>query len=185
MVKVEVLETSMWGCVTRSPNAGHYKKLSTQHQRFLLRCIGFRRKRDSYRVLSIAENAVSTTKRESMEISTGRRALLFTGFLVRTDESRLPKRVMAMSGQLTDWRRRCNTDCKTCFDGNCRLVRTHHQLDQSRREYKNLLRHDMAEAGAETAIIMETWRRKRVMTVANIRHARGETKKSAVETTAE
>lgn len=46
MLKADVLETMLYGCVAWSPNADHYDKLRTQHHRFLLRCIGFLRMKD-------------------------------------------------------------------------------------------------------------------------------------------
>ena len=40
MLRAEVLETIMYGCVTWSPRACHYDTLRRAHHRFLTRCIG-------------------------------------------------------------------------------------------------------------------------------------------------
>lgn len=43
MLKADVLETMLYGCVMWSPNADHYNQMRTQHHRFLLCfCISFR-----------------------------------------------------------------------------------------------------------------------------------------------
>ena len=41
MLRVEVLETMLYGCVTWSPRACHYDTLRRAHHRFLTRCIGW------------------------------------------------------------------------------------------------------------------------------------------------
>ena len=41
MLRAEVLETMMYGCVTWSPRACHYDTLRYAHHRFLTRCIGW------------------------------------------------------------------------------------------------------------------------------------------------
>ena len=43
MLRDEVLETMLYGCVTRSPRACHYDTLRRAHHRFLTRCIGWRK----------------------------------------------------------------------------------------------------------------------------------------------
>ena len=40
MLRVEVLDTILYGCVTWSPRACHYDTLRRAHHRFLTRCIG-------------------------------------------------------------------------------------------------------------------------------------------------
>ena len=40
MLRVEVLETMLYGCVTKSPRARHYDTPRRAHDRFLTRCIG-------------------------------------------------------------------------------------------------------------------------------------------------
>ena len=43
MLRAEVLETMLYGCVTWSPRACHYDTLHRAHHRFLTRCIGWRK----------------------------------------------------------------------------------------------------------------------------------------------
>ena len=43
MLRAEVLETMLYGCVTWSPRAYHYDTLRRAHHRFLTRCIGWRK----------------------------------------------------------------------------------------------------------------------------------------------
>ena len=43
MLRAEVLETMLYGCVTWSPRACHYDTLRRAHHRFLTRCIGWRK----------------------------------------------------------------------------------------------------------------------------------------------
>ena len=43
MLRVEVLETMLYDCVTWSPRACHYDTLRRAHHRFLTRCIGWRK----------------------------------------------------------------------------------------------------------------------------------------------
>lgn len=83
--KAEVLGTMRYECVTWSLDADH-QAARTQHHRFLLRNIGFHRRKDSYRVLSY-EDTLTTTKCQSVETSIRRRSFLFTGFLVCTGDS--------------------------------------------------------------------------------------------------
>ena len=43
ILRAEVLETMLYGCVTWSPRACHYDTLRRAHNRFLTRCIGWRK----------------------------------------------------------------------------------------------------------------------------------------------
>ena len=43
MLRAEVLETMMYGCVTWSPCACHYDTLCRAHHRLLTRCIGWQK----------------------------------------------------------------------------------------------------------------------------------------------
>ena len=43
MLRAEVLETILYGCVTWSPRACHYDTLRLAHHKFLTRCIGWRK----------------------------------------------------------------------------------------------------------------------------------------------
>ena len=44
MLKAEVFETMLYGCVTWSPRACHYNTLRRAHHSFLTRCIGWRKR---------------------------------------------------------------------------------------------------------------------------------------------
>ena len=52
MLRAEVLETMLYGCVTWSPRACHYDTLRRAHFRFLTRCIGWRNKNCADRPVS-------------------------------------------------------------------------------------------------------------------------------------
>ena len=57
----EVMETMLYGCVTRSPTVAHLAILRKTHHRLLLRCIGRKRKHgDGYRQLSYADALAKT-----------------------------------------------------------------------------------------------------------------------------
>lgn len=72
----------------------------------------------SHRVL-LYEEALTTTKCESVETSIQRWALLFAGFLVCMDDSRVPKGVTPHRWRMG--RRGDRGGRKPCFDGNLEL----------------------------------------------------------------
>ena len=43
MLRADVIETKLYGCVTWSPHACHYDSLRRVHHSFLTRCIGWRK----------------------------------------------------------------------------------------------------------------------------------------------
>ena len=49
LLKAEAMGTLLYGCVTWSPRREHYRLLQTTHHRLLLRVIGHRHKRGTYR----------------------------------------------------------------------------------------------------------------------------------------
>ena len=108
----EVMETMLYGCVTWSTTVAHLAILCTAHHRFLVRCIGWKTKRrDGYHMLSYAD-ALAKTGCENVETTVRKRRIRFAGFVARTDEKRLPKRVMFgqvdggkgyQGGQEQDW----------------------------------------------------------------------------------
>ena len=52
MLKVEVLETLLYGYVTWSPSKADYDRLRKAHHKMLLRCLGWRkRKREDHIIL--------------------------------------------------------------------------------------------------------------------------------------
>ena len=85
MLRAEVLETMLYGCVTWSPRACHYDTLRQAHNRLLTRCIGWpKHDRTDYPISHL--NTLIKTERESMEAT-----LLFAGFVARVEDRRLPK----------------------------------------------------------------------------------------------
>ena len=95
MLRAEVRETMLHGCVTWSPRACHYDTLRRAHHRFLTRCIGWRRKHNR------ADHSISTllkTGSKSIEVTLRRRRIFFAGVVARMEDTRLPK--CAMFGEM-------------------------------------------------------------------------------------
>ena len=92
MLKAEVLETLLYGCVTWSPSKADRNRIREVHHQMLLRCLGWRkRKRDDY-ILPCA-NALLRTDSESVETTVRRRRILFEGSVALIGEERRPRRV--------------------------------------------------------------------------------------------
>ena len=92
MLRTEVLETMLYGCVPWSPRACHYDTLHRVHRRFLTRCIGWRRKhnhRADHPISSL--DTLIKTGSESIEATLRRRRILYAGFVARMKDTRLPK----------------------------------------------------------------------------------------------
>ena len=67
MLRAEVLETMLYGCVTWSPRACHYDTLRRAHHRFLLsRCIGWRKHNRADHQISYLDTLIKTGS-ESIE----------------------------------------------------------------------------------------------------------------------
>ena len=64
MLRAEVLETMLYGCVTWSPRACHYETLRRALHRFLTRCIGWR-KHDQLEVIVVVCAAFGLTVLEA------------------------------------------------------------------------------------------------------------------------
>ena len=94
MLRAEVLETMMYGCVTWSPRACHYDSLRRAHHRFLTRCIGWRKHNQSCRPPDFYLDTLIKTGSESIEATLRRRRILFAGFVARMEDTRLLKCVM-------------------------------------------------------------------------------------------
>ena len=84
MLRAKVLETMMHGCVTWSPRACHYDTLRRAHNRFLTRCIGWRKHNRAGHPISYLDTLIKTGS-ESI-----RRRTLFAGFVARMEDTRLP-----------------------------------------------------------------------------------------------
>ena len=95
MLKAEVMETVLYGCVTWTPTVPHSVILRTANPNpFLLRCIGWKRKpRGGYCMLSYAHE-LARTGCENVETTVRKRRIFFAGFVGRTGNERLVKRVM-------------------------------------------------------------------------------------------
>ena len=111
MLRAEVLETMLYGCVTWSPRACHYDTLRRAHHRFLTRCIGWRKRNRTGHPISYLDTLLKTGS-ESIEATLRRRRILFAGFVARMDNTRLPKCVMfgeiveaagCVGGQEKEW----------------------------------------------------------------------------------
>ena len=85
--------TLLYGCVTWSPSKADYGRLRKVHHQMLLRCLGWRKRKREGHIWSYA-NALLRTDSESVETTVRRRRVLFTGFVARMREERLPRKVM-------------------------------------------------------------------------------------------
>ena len=72
MLRAEVLETKLYGCVTWSPRACHYDTLRRAHHRFLTRCIGWRKHNRADHSISYLDTLVKM-RSESIEATLRRR----------------------------------------------------------------------------------------------------------------
>ena len=93
MLRAEVLETMLYGCVTWSPRAWHYDTLRRAHHRFLTRCIGWRKNNRADHPISYLDPLIKMGS-ESIETTLRRRRILFAGLVARMEDTRLPKCVM-------------------------------------------------------------------------------------------
>ena len=111
MLRAEVLETMLYGCVTWSPCACHYDTLPRAHHRFLTRCLGWRKHYRADHPIFYLDTLIKTGS-ESIEVTLRRRRILFAGFVARMENTRLPKCVMfgamvggagCVGGQEKEW----------------------------------------------------------------------------------
>ena len=111
MLRAEVLEIMLYGCVTWSPRACHYDTLRRAHHRFLTRCIGWRKHNRADHPISYLDTLLKT-RSESIEATLRRRRILFAGFVARMEGTRLPKCVMfgEMVGARAVWGGRKRVD---------------------------------------------------------------------------
>ena len=93
MLRAEVLEKMLYGCVTWSPRACHYDTLRRAHHRILTRCIGWRKHNRADHPISYLETLIKTGS-ESIEATLRGRRILFAGYVARMEDTRLPKCVM-------------------------------------------------------------------------------------------
>ena len=111
LVKAEVVDTLLYGCMTWSPNKPDYDRLRRVHHSMLLRRLGWRKRKRDDLTLSYAD-ALAKTASESIEAIVRKRRILSAGFVARMGEERLPQRVMFgefvgdkgySGGQEKDW----------------------------------------------------------------------------------
>ena len=111
VLRDEVLETMLYGCVTWSPRTSHYGTLRRAHHRFLTRCIGWRKHNRADHSIFYLDTLLKTGS-ESIEATLRRRRILFAGFVARMEDMRLPKCVMfgemmrgagCVEGQKNEW----------------------------------------------------------------------------------
>ena len=93
MLRAEVLETMLHGCVTWSPRACHYDTLRREHHGFLTRCIGWRKHNRADHPISYLDTLIKT-EGESIEATLRKRRILFAGFVASMKDTKLPKCVM-------------------------------------------------------------------------------------------
>ena len=93
MLRAEVLQTMLYGCVTWSSRACHYDTLRRSHHSFLTRCIGRRKSNRTDHPISYLDTLIKTGS-ESIEATIRRRRILFAGFVARMEDTGLPKCVM-------------------------------------------------------------------------------------------
>ena len=93
LLGAEAMEAVLYGCMTWAPRRDHYRLLRRTHHRLLLRVIGYRRERGTYRQLLYAQ-ALKKTGCQSVEATIRQRRLLFAGALARQPAGRLPKRLL-------------------------------------------------------------------------------------------
>ena len=111
LLKSEVVETLLYGCMTWSPNKPDYDRLRRVHHSMLLRCLGWRKRKRDHHTLSYAD-ALAQADSESIKAIVRKRRILFAGFTAHMGEERLPQRVMFgelvggkgySGGQEKDW----------------------------------------------------------------------------------
>ena len=99
MLKAEVMEILLYGCVMWTLGKAHFAELRTAHHRFLPRIIGFQRRQRTDHLMSYAK-VFKKAQCESVEITIRRWRILFAEGVQRTHNGRLSHRVMfgAMAG---------------------------------------------------------------------------------------
>ncbi|CAB1112068.1 unnamed protein product [Ectocarpus sp. CCAP 1310/34] len=119
LLQAEVVETLLYGCASWSLTAEHYTKLNGTHRQFLTRCIGWSKRKRSDRPLSYAQVLIQAGCEETIEATARKRRLCFVGFVMRMEDSRLPKRMLSgamaggagyRGGQESDWVSRLGED---------------------------------------------------------------------------
>ena len=87
------MEALLHACMTWPPRRDHYRLLRRKHHRLLLRVIGYRRERGTYRQLSYAQT-LKKNGCQSVKATIRQQRLLFAGAMARQPVGRLSKRLM-------------------------------------------------------------------------------------------
>ncbi|CAB1115474.1 unnamed protein product [Ectocarpus sp. CCAP 1310/34] len=168
LLQAEVVETLLYGCASWSLSVEHYTKLNGTHRQFLTRCIGWSKRKRSDRPLSYAQALIQAGCKETIEATVRKRRLCFAGFVMRMEDSRLPKRMLlgAMAGgvgyrggQESDWVPRLGEDL-VAF--NMRDEKEGGKWKESAKDPE--VWYDKVEDGA--AWFMRKWHRQEVFVVA-------------------
>ena len=88
LLRAEAMEALLYGCMTWAPRNAHYRQLRTTHHKFLLRVIGYRRVRGTYRQMSYAK-ALKKIGSQRVEATIRQQRLLFAGAFARQGDKRL------------------------------------------------------------------------------------------------
>ena len=84
MLRAEVLETMLYGCVTWSSSAYHYDTLRRAHHRYSTRCIVWRKHNRADHPISYLDKLIKKGS-ESIEATLRRRRILLAGFVARME----------------------------------------------------------------------------------------------------
>ena len=105
MLRAEIIETMLYGCVAWRPCACHYATLRRAHHSFLTRCIGWRKNNRADHPIPYLDTLIKTGS-ESIDATLPKRQILFAGFVARLECTILPKWVMfgeLVRGQENEW----------------------------------------------------------------------------------
>ena len=89
LLKAEVVEKLLHGCMTWSPRKPDSDRLRQVHYFMLLRCLGWRKRKRDDHALSYAD-ALAKTASESIEAIVRKRRILLAGIVARMRKERLP-----------------------------------------------------------------------------------------------
>ena len=87
LLKAEVVETLLYGCMTWSPQKHDYDRLRRVHHSMLLRWLGWRKRKRNDHTLSYAD-ALAQTDSESVKAIVRKRRIFFAGFVALMGEER-------------------------------------------------------------------------------------------------
>ena len=93
ILKAEVFEALLYGCMTWSPNKPDYDRLRRVHHSMLLRCLGWRKRKRDDHILSYAHaiaKTASESKGDSAQGDSAQTGDIVCGILNTYGEERLP-----------------------------------------------------------------------------------------------